>query len=354
MSPEQALGDPVGTPSDIFSLGTVLAFAATGEGPYGTGSPAARQLRVLNDMPRLDQVPAELRPLVERCMAREPAERPSADQFLAELVAMHPAAANQTDWPPSALLGMAAAQPATPPVEAVAAPAPVTRAPVTRAPADPAAPPEWSPTMTAAPPRPAPSEHAAADKAADPPKPKLSAAAGTPSRRRYRWAAMAAIVAALVGVAGLAVAFPLLARSSQHGQLWAGDVDSKLTAVSDSYWLKVGTAWQDYWVFYPRCTSGACGLDLDGGLYGEPFTAQLLWDGSAYTGSVEIDDYWSCVRAGNYANATLHIQVAGVPAGVPGGVWTITSFTGTLVWSVAYDPNGGCAAETYSWQAQST
>lgn len=36
MSPEQALGDPVGPPSDIFSLGAALAFAAIGEGPYGT------------------------------------------------------------------------------------------------------------------------------------------------------------------------------------------------------------------------------------------------------------------------------------------------------------------------------
>src|SRR5215469_16089906 len=36
MSPEQAVGADVGPPSDIFSLGAVLAFAATGEGPFGT------------------------------------------------------------------------------------------------------------------------------------------------------------------------------------------------------------------------------------------------------------------------------------------------------------------------------
>ena len=41
MSPEQAMGSDVGPPSDIFSLGAVLAFAATGEGPFGTGTTAA-------------------------------------------------------------------------------------------------------------------------------------------------------------------------------------------------------------------------------------------------------------------------------------------------------------------------
>ncbi len=38
MSSEQAAGFEVGPPSDIFSLGAVLAFAATGEGPFGTGT----------------------------------------------------------------------------------------------------------------------------------------------------------------------------------------------------------------------------------------------------------------------------------------------------------------------------
>src|SRR5216684_2667402 len=38
MSPEQALGEEIGSPSDIFSLGAVLTFAATGVGPFGQGS----------------------------------------------------------------------------------------------------------------------------------------------------------------------------------------------------------------------------------------------------------------------------------------------------------------------------
>jgi len=58
MSPEQAEGHEAGPPSDIFSLGAVLAFAATGQGPFGTGSTPALVYRVVHSVPRLDEVPA--------------------------------------------------------------------------------------------------------------------------------------------------------------------------------------------------------------------------------------------------------------------------------------------------------
>jgi serine/threonine protein kinase len=82
MSPEQAEGREVGPPSDIFSLGAVLAFAATGQGPFGTGSTPALVYRVVHSLPRLDLVPAEVRPLVERCLAKDPAQRPTARDLL--------------------------------------------------------------------------------------------------------------------------------------------------------------------------------------------------------------------------------------------------------------------------------
>jgi serine/threonine protein kinase len=107
MSPEQILGDPVGPSSDIFTMGAVLAFAATGEQPFGIGSADVRNQRVLHLVPRLDKLPAELRPLAERCMAKEPADRPTASQFLAELVTAHPHAANQADWLPADILAEA-------------------------------------------------------------------------------------------------------------------------------------------------------------------------------------------------------------------------------------------------------
>ena len=93
MSPEQAEGREVGPPSDIFSLGAVLAFAATGQGPFGTGSTPALVYRVVYSPPNLDHVPAEVRPLIERCLAKDPAARPTATRLLAETAAVHPATA---------------------------------------------------------------------------------------------------------------------------------------------------------------------------------------------------------------------------------------------------------------------
>ena len=86
MSPEQAEGREVGPPSDIFSLGAVLAFAATGEGPFGTGSTPALVYRVVHSLPNLENLPAEVRPLIERCLAKDPAQRPTAAQLLAGAV----------------------------------------------------------------------------------------------------------------------------------------------------------------------------------------------------------------------------------------------------------------------------
>ena len=93
MSPEQAEGREVGPPSDIFSLGAVLAFAATGQGPLGTGSTPALVYRVVYSPPNLDNLPAGIRPLIERCLAKDPAQRPTATQLLAEAGAARPTTA---------------------------------------------------------------------------------------------------------------------------------------------------------------------------------------------------------------------------------------------------------------------
>ncbi len=82
MSPEQALGGEIGPPSDIFSLGAVLAFAATGRGPFGPGSRPEVAYRLVYGPPDLGEMPSRLRPLVERCLAKDPGRRPTADEVL--------------------------------------------------------------------------------------------------------------------------------------------------------------------------------------------------------------------------------------------------------------------------------
>ena len=84
LSPEQGEGRPVGPPSDVFSLGAVLAFAASGASPFGEGTAAALVYRVVNAQPNLTRVPPQVRPLIERCLAKDPAARPAAQAVLAE------------------------------------------------------------------------------------------------------------------------------------------------------------------------------------------------------------------------------------------------------------------------------
>jgi len=95
LSPEQAEGHEVGPASDVFSLGAVLVFAAAGQGPFGTGTVASLVYRVVNAEPDLSGVPDALRPLLERCLAKDPASRPTASQLLTELAA---AAAADVSW----------------------------------------------------------------------------------------------------------------------------------------------------------------------------------------------------------------------------------------------------------------
>ncbi|MGW5444857.1 protein kinase domain-containing protein [Streptomyces asiaticus] len=87
MSPEQAEGGRVEQPSDVFALGAVLAFAATGVRPFGQGEPLAVLLRVVNGEPQLDGLTDPLRALVAACLAKNPADRPTTAQLLGQIAA---------------------------------------------------------------------------------------------------------------------------------------------------------------------------------------------------------------------------------------------------------------------------
>ena len=85
MSPEQAAGSGIGPASDVFSLGSVLAFAAAGAGPFGAGDALATLRRIAQDEPDLDGLPSALRSVVAACLAKDPAARPTATEVAARL-----------------------------------------------------------------------------------------------------------------------------------------------------------------------------------------------------------------------------------------------------------------------------
>jgi serine/threonine protein kinase len=87
MSPEQAQGLPVGPASDIFSLGSVLAFAATGTPPFGGGEAFAIGFRVVHGEPELARVPASLRPVIDGCLAKDSDARPTVRELIEAVTA---------------------------------------------------------------------------------------------------------------------------------------------------------------------------------------------------------------------------------------------------------------------------
>ncbi|WP_428935132.1 protein kinase domain-containing protein [Streptomyces sp. ACT015] len=86
MAPEQFRRPrEVGPAADIFALGSVLVHAATGRGPFDSDSPYVVAYQVVHDEPDLTDVPAQLAPLVLRCLAKEPEDRPTPDELMREL-----------------------------------------------------------------------------------------------------------------------------------------------------------------------------------------------------------------------------------------------------------------------------
>ncbi|MEV0370521.1 PQQ-binding-like beta-propeller repeat protein [Streptomyces sp. NPDC050636] len=82
-APEQVLGRRVAAPADVFSLGAVLVYAASGRRAFDGGHIAALQYKVVHDEPDLAGVPEPLRPLIAPCLAKDPAARPTPAQIAA-------------------------------------------------------------------------------------------------------------------------------------------------------------------------------------------------------------------------------------------------------------------------------
>jgi outer membrane protein assembly factor BamB/predicted Ser/Thr protein kinase len=165
MSPEQvASGRTVGPASDVFALGCVLVFAATGTNPYGPGDTAKVLYRVVNSPPNLDGVPAALVPLIEACLNKDPDGRPAVTALLAEF----------TPADPGTLI--------SPPLRAELARRTEEAAGIA------SLPPEAFPRGRQ-----------------EPPRPTVFAAAPKPSRRRFFGITAAAVATAAAGGAGFAL-----------------------------------------------------------------------------------------------------------------------------------------------------
>ncbi|MFL1429381.1 MULTISPECIES: WD40 repeat domain-containing serine/threonine protein kinase [unclassified Nocardiopsis] len=102
MAPEQVDGGGATAATDVFALGGVLVYALTGTGPFGDGHPAAVVFRISHQEPVLDGVPEGLRGLVAACLAKDPADRPSAARVLEELGGPVAPAARAGEWLPAA------------------------------------------------------------------------------------------------------------------------------------------------------------------------------------------------------------------------------------------------------------
>ncbi|BFO22427.1 serine/threonine-protein kinase [Streptomyces sp. KM77-8] len=86
MSPEQAKDSrSVTGASDVFSLGSMLVFAATGHPPFHGANPVETVFMLLREGPDLEGLPDELRPLIEACMQMEATGRPNPADLQAQL-----------------------------------------------------------------------------------------------------------------------------------------------------------------------------------------------------------------------------------------------------------------------------
>ncbi|MEU6967773.1 protein kinase [Kitasatospora aureofaciens] len=142
MAPEQAQGRAVTPATDVFALGALAAYVAGGTPPFGDGPDTAVLYRVVHEEPDLTAVPADLRELVQRCLAKSPEDRPKPAEII-QAARNHPEVGGQLrfgeDWLPRQVnteITRRSDLPRTPPAPLPAAPA---TPPV---PAAPAAPPQ--------------------------------------------------------------------------------------------------------------------------------------------------------------------------------------------------------------------
>src|SRR5579862_7335235 len=380
MSPEQAQGLPAGPASDVFSLGGVVYFAATGENPFGTGHPAVMLYRIVHTEPDLERLPPGLRGLITACLAKDPAHRPApADLAHALMGAVPPADSPAAFWPApvARLIRDGLARPGAPsaadgshePATSVRGPAPGTLPAAAQAPW-PAAGAQW-PEAGASP------AGSAGSAQAGPRKPAGHRRARDPVPGMGRRRALAALAGMATG--GVAVAAWELTRprAQSAGQLaarqraarparspgtvaWKAETSSSVrwvtaaggilyagTAQDTVYALDAATGKQLWWRATATAensqlvvTSGAVIVaDPDnGGMLALNPAGRQLWDIKSTGGGVLGLAASGPVVYGGYAAST----------DTTGGVTALSAATGQLLWTAEFaqdvDTNGGLAA----------
>ncbi|MDN0198225.1 serine/threonine protein kinase [Streptomyces sp. S.PNR 29] len=108
MAPEQVRGDRITPACDVFCLGSVLAYAATGRLPFGTAGSGVHALmfRIAQEEPDLDGMPEGIADLVRDCLKKDPAARPTLDRVLQRTGAHDTVADGRSrdPWLPSTLV----------------------------------------------------------------------------------------------------------------------------------------------------------------------------------------------------------------------------------------------------------
>jgi predicted Ser/Thr protein kinase len=103
MAPEQILDRPVTPALDVFALGALAAYAASGRPPFGENHPAAVSYRVLYEPPDLAGCPPSLQGLIGWCLAKDAAARPSPGQVIEFCAARIGGMADSALVPPATL-----------------------------------------------------------------------------------------------------------------------------------------------------------------------------------------------------------------------------------------------------------
>ncbi|MFI1413170.1 serine/threonine-protein kinase [Streptomyces sp. NPDC020707] len=104
MAPEQILGKGVTGAADVFSLGAVMAYAATGSSPFPGDSSVALLYKVVHEEPQLGALSGELRETAAGCLAKDPAARPSPEALAGALAPEGAARLVAAGWLPGPLV----------------------------------------------------------------------------------------------------------------------------------------------------------------------------------------------------------------------------------------------------------